>query len=140
MHANITPPPLSHMWRGEGAGGTINKNLPTVYSTLSTVYQFHLQESSAQGVSHPPLLYLYIVNGVDSVPIHCPKINLNLSIKTEPVTVEADATAYVWFLYTRLTYIRYKKAKVHIWYKNQTYCIPLQLLLPCQRSVFMRRF
>ena len=29
--------------------------------------------------------------------MHCPKNNLNLCIKTEPVTVEADTTVYVWF-------------------------------------------
>ena len=29
---------------------------------------------------------------------HCPKNNLTLRIKTEPVTVGANATVYIWFL------------------------------------------
>ena len=33
-----------------------------------------------------------------SIPYSCPKINLNLRIKTEPITVGADETVYVWFL------------------------------------------
>ena len=32
---------------------------------------------------------------------HCPKINLHLRIKAEPVTVGPDATLYVWFLCQR---------------------------------------
>ena len=32
------------------------------------------------------------------VLVHCPKNILNLGIETEPVTVGADATIYVWFL------------------------------------------
>ena len=32
------------------------------------------------------------------VLVHCPKNILNLGIETEPVTVGADATIYVWFM------------------------------------------
>ena len=35
----------------------------------------------------------------DPVTSHCPKINLNLCIKTQPVMAGADATIY-WFLYS----------------------------------------
>ena len=34
---------------------------------------------------------------------HCPKNNMNLGIKTEPVTVGADTTVYVWFLHVQDT-------------------------------------
>ena len=39
---------------------------------------------------------------------HCPKNNLTLRIKTEPVTVGANATVYIWFLcqiYTIFAYV-----------------------------------
>ena len=36
--------------------------------------------------------------------LHCPKNNLNLGIKTKPVTVGKDATVYVWFLHQIYSY------------------------------------
>ena len=41
---------------------------------------------------------------VRKVPLHCPKNNLNLSMKTKPFTAGEDATVYVSFFmhtYTR---------------------------------------
>ena len=36
---------------------------------------------------------------VRKVPLHCPKNNLNLSMKTKPFTAGEDATVYVRFFY-----------------------------------------
>ena len=38
------------------------------------------------------------INFEKIMSIHCPKYNLNLRIKTDPVTIEADATVYVCFI------------------------------------------
>ena len=83
---------------------------------------------------------------------HCPKNILNLLLKTEPVSVGADATVYVWFLgqiyvckYQTTRCIRSSRdrlgfcAKIkiifetgnsaHVWLANQTWNTPTTSLL-----------
>ena len=49
---------------------------------------------------------------------HCPKNNLNICLQTEPVTVGAEATEYVWLL------------SIYIWPRNQTFAIASAPIVP----------
>ena len=48
--------------------------------------------------SIPDILSVKAMKGKEAGSAHCPKNNLNIRIKTKPVTIGANSAVYIWFL------------------------------------------
>ena len=66
------------------------------FNRILTAIMLYLAPSFTQGFY---ILFLWsLTNGLLQIEPHCPKTNLNLCVRTEPVMVGADATVYIYNL------------------------------------------